>query len=100
MGASDTDGLDTVALAPRSSRRMLFVGSSRPRPGFALGFALGTVLALGVAATGCGPKQKFCPDAGDGVCRPIFDAAPKDTYEAPPMEMGAIYIGNDAGTGG
>jgi hypothetical protein len=76
---------------------MLFVAGSRPRLGVALGFALGAVLALGVAAAGCGPKQKFCADAGDGICREPIDAGPKDTYEAPPVDMGPIYVGADAG---
>jgi hypothetical protein len=78
---------------------MIFVGRSRRRLGLALGLALGSALALGVTASSCGPKQKFCKDTEDGVCpTPVVDSGPKDTYEAPPMEMGSIYIGNDSGT--
>jgi hypothetical protein len=76
---------------------MIFASRSLPRLGVALGLALGAVLALGVTAAGCGPKQKFCADAGDGVCHAPVDAGPKDTYEAPPMDMGSIYVGNDGG---
>jgi hypothetical protein len=62
--------------------------------------ALGLALALGLVASGCGPKQKFCPDAGDGVCRPPPDApVVEDTgMEAPPMETGGVFVGPDAAT--
>jgi hypothetical protein len=59
---------------------------------------LGIAIALGAGAVGCGPKDKFCPDAGDGICRPIPEASVTDTYEAPAMEMGSIFIGADGGS--
>jgi hypothetical protein len=62
---------------------------------------LGLVLAAGVAAAGCGPKQKFCPDTMDGVCPVIVDAAPTpDTMDAADedADSGAIFIGTDAPT--
>jgi len=59
----------------------------------------GLGLALGLAAAGCGPQQKFCVDASDYVCRPIPDASPKsDVMDTAPQDMGSIYIGNDSGT--
>jgi hypothetical protein len=61
--------------------------------------ALGLALALGLAVSSCGPKEKFCPDAGDGVCPIPIDAPVVDMgMEAPPMEMGSIFVGADAGT--
>jgi hypothetical protein len=36
-----------------------------------------------VASSSCGPQQKFCADAGDGICRPPPDAAPDLGMEAP-----------------
>ena len=63
----------------------------------ALTVILGVAIALGAAAVGCGPKNKFCPDAGDGICHPIPEASAADTYEAPPKETGSIYVGADAG---
>jgi hypothetical protein len=56
---------------------------------------LGFAIALGAAAVGCGPKDKFCPDAGDGICRPIPEASAVDTYEAPPKDTGSIFVGAD-----
>jgi hypothetical protein len=70
----------------------------RVRLASVLTVALGIAIAFGAAAVGCGPKNKFCPDAGDGICRPIPEASVPDTYEAP-MDMGSIYIGADAGSG-
>jgi len=63
-----------------------FVARSRT---WGLVVALGLALALGVglAASSCGPQQKFCPDSGDGVCRPPQEASPIDNAE-PPMEAG------------
>ena len=64
-------------------------------------FALGVVLAAGSAAIGCGPKQKFCADAGDGVCPTFVEAsAPVDTMDAATSDAdaGATYIGLDAPT--
>ena len=51
-------------------------------------------MALGIAAAGCGPQKKFCPDSGDGVCPdPVdLDAGVKDTYEAPEQDMGSIFV--------
>jgi hypothetical protein len=69
----------------------------RFRSGSALTVILGIAIALGAAAVGCGPQNKFCPDAGDGICRPIPEASATDTYEAPAMEMGSIFIGADGG---
>jgi hypothetical protein len=65
---------------------------------FGLGLAFAVSLTLGLVLTSCGPKQKFCPDAGDGVCRPILDSGLIDTYVAPPAKDGATYIGEDGGT--
>jgi hypothetical protein len=58
------------------------------------------VLAAGFGAVGCGPQQKFCPDASDGVCvAPMEAAAPADATDAnPDADSGAIYIGVDAPT--
>jgi hypothetical protein len=66
------------------------------RLGSPLPLAVGLAVALGAASIGCGPKQKFCPDAGDGVCVPPVDAPVVDTYEAP-TDNGSIYVGADAG---
>jgi hypothetical protein len=63
-----------------------------------LALGLGLLLALGAAAGGCGPQEKFCPDSGDGVCRPPPDAHVSDVADTPPMEMGSIFVGADAGT--
>jgi hypothetical protein len=64
-----------------------------------LGLALAFGLAAGAAIGGCGPKEKFCPNTTDGVCPAPHDAAPKDLgVEAPPMDMGSIYVGADSGT--
>ena len=65
----------------------------------ALTLASGLAVAISVAAVGCGPKQKFCPDAGDGVCVVPMDAPVVDLADAPsdaPQE--SIYVGNDAAT--
>jgi len=64
-------------------------------------FRLASVLTLAVGfalALGCGPQNKFCPDSGDGICRAPVEASVPDIYEAPPMEMGSIYVGADSGT--
>jgi hypothetical protein len=67
-----------------------------PRSRLALALAL--FVTLGAVAGGCGPKQKFCPDAGDGVCPTPMDAKPPvDLYEAP-SDKGSIFVGADAGT--
>jgi hypothetical protein len=63
----------------------------------ALGLALFVGL-VGLVVSSCGPQQKFCPDAGDGVCRPPPDAPVDLGMEAPPMEMGSIFVGADSGT--
>jgi hypothetical protein len=57
-----------------------------------------SIAACIIAAPGCGPQQKFCPDAGDGVCRPPPDAPIDTGIDAPVVEMGSMYIGNDSGT--
>jgi hypothetical protein len=85
--------LDTATLAPNHD-------GVHPRHRLtSLTVAVGIAIALGAAAVGCGPKNRFCPDAGDGICRPIPEASAPDTYEAPPTEMGSIFIGADAGAG-
>lgn len=56
---------------------------------------LAAVLGLGLTASSCGPKQKFCPDAGDGVCRPPPDAAVDMGVDTGPQDMGSIIIGAD-----
>jgi hypothetical protein len=64
------------------------------------------VIALGLAGVGftgllvssCGPQQKFCPDAGDGVCRPPPDAPVDMGIEAPPERDSSVFIGADSGT--
>jgi hypothetical protein len=56
---------------------------------------LGFAIAVGAAAVGCGPKDKFCPDAGDGVCRPPPDAAPVDTGVDAPVDQCAIMVLGD-----
>ena len=67
-------------------------------PPRSLAVALGLALAFGLAISSCGPKQKFCVDAGDGVCPTPIDAPVVDTYEAPAVEMGSTYIGADGGS--
>jgi hypothetical protein len=53
-------------------------------------------LALGLAASACGPQQRFCPDSGDGVCPVPVDATVKsDVMDAPPQDKGSIFVGND-----
>jgi hypothetical protein len=53
-------------------------------------------LALGLAASACGPQQRFCPDSGDGVCPMPVDATVKsDVMDAPPQDKGSIYVGSD-----
>jgi hypothetical protein len=57
--------------------------------------------ALGCLAAGCGPKQKFCADAGNFVCEAPYDAGPVDSADAPEdtgLDGGTIYIGGDAST--
>jgi hypothetical protein len=46
---------------------------------------LAAALVIGMAAS-CGPQQKFCPDSGDGVCRPVPDAAVDTGADLPAME--------------
>ena len=88
--------LDTVTPSPNHDGV-----HPRFRLASALTVILGIAIALG-AAVDCGPKDKFCPDAGDGICRPIPEASVPDIYEAPPTDMGSIFIGADgaAGAGG
>jgi hypothetical protein len=52
---------------------------SRFRLASVLTLAVGFAVALGAAAAGCGPKEKFCPDASDGVCVPPMDAPVVDS---------------------
>jgi hypothetical protein len=64
--------------------------------------ALGLAVGLGLVASSCGPKQKFCPDAGDGVCRSPPDATVDmgvDTTSAdtPPADM-SVFVTSDSGT--
>ena len=55
-------------------------------------------LTLGLAAAGCGPKQKFCADAADYVCTAPVDApVQSDAMDTAPQDKGSIYVGNDAG---
>jgi hypothetical protein len=55
-------------------------------------------LALGLAASACGPQQRFCPDSGNGVCPTPYDApVQSDVMDAPPQEKSSTYIGMDAG---
>jgi hypothetical protein len=55
-------------------------------------------LALGLAASACGPQQRFCPDSGNGVCPMPYDApVQSDVMDTPPQEKGSIFIGMDAG---
>ena len=61
---------------------------------------LGLAVALGLAVSSCGPKQKFCPDAGDGVCTPPVDAPVVDMGPDVPVDMGSIYVGFDSGADG
>jgi hypothetical protein len=51
-------------------------------------------LVVGIVSIGCGPQKRFCPDSGNGVCPIVIDASPgtNDTMEAPPKEMGSIFI--------
>jgi len=67
----------------------------RARSLLAVALGLAVVLGMGVAATSCGPKDKFCPDAGDGVCRPPPDAAPVDTGVDAPVDQCAIMVLGD-----
>ncbi len=85
--------LDTVTPSPNHDGV-----HPRFRLASALTVILGFAIALGAAAVGCGPKDKFCPDAGDGICRPIPEASVPDTYEAPPKDMGSIFVGADGAT--
>ena len=63
-------------------------------------------LALGLAASACGPQQRFCPDSGNGVCPTPYDApVQSDVMDTAPQEKGSIFIGQgdaaadaDAGT--
>lgn len=74
---------------------------SRPHLTVVLGLALAFGLAVGAALSipGCGPKQKFCANTSDGVCPIPMDATIVDKgVEAPPMEMGSIYVGADGAT--
>jgi hypothetical protein len=55
-------------------------------------------LALGLAASACGPQQRFCPDSGDdnGVCPTPIDAPVKsDVMDTAPQEKTSTYIGED-----
>jgi hypothetical protein len=54
-------------------------------------------LALGLAATACGPQQKFCPDSGDnGVCPTPVDApVQSDVMDTAPQDKHSIFIGQD-----
>jgi hypothetical protein len=63
-----------------------------------LAAALGLAVAMVFLASACGPQQKFCPDAGDGVCRPVPEAAVDMGIEAPPERDGSIFVGADSGT--
>jgi hypothetical protein len=66
-----------------------------------LGLALAFGLAVGAAVSipGCGPKEKFCANTSDGVCPIPMDATIIDKgVEAPPVEMGSIYVGADGAT--
>lgn len=69
---------------------------SRPR----IVLLAGLALALGATALGCGPQQRFCADSGNnGVCPTPMDApVQSDVMDAPPKDMGSIYVGNDANT--
>lgn len=75
--------------------------ASRSRAPFslaALGLGFALALALGAAAVGCGPKEKFCTDTDDGVCtKPVDAGQQSDAVDAPEMDMGSVYIGNDSG---
>jgi hypothetical protein len=73
--------------------------ASRSRAPFslALGFGFALALALGAAAVGCGPKEKFCTDTDDGVCtKPVDAGQQSDAVDAPEMDMGSVFIGQDA----
>jgi hypothetical protein len=48
--------------------------------------ALAAAVVVGITAASCGPQQKFCPDSGDGVCRPVPDAAVDTGVDLPAME--------------
>ena len=52
-------------------------------------------LAMGIAAVGCGPEKKFCPDSGNGVCPIQEDAAPpkSDVPDAPEEDRGSVFVG-------
>jgi hypothetical protein len=66
----------------------------------AVALGLAVVLGMGLAASSCGPKQKFCPDAGDGVCRPPPDAAVDMGVDAPDEAAcpNGIMIAGDGAT--
>ncbi|HTA20463.1 MAG TPA: hypothetical protein VK989_14325 [Polyangia bacterium] len=57
-------------------------------------------LALGLAASACGPQQRFCPDSGNGVCPTPYDApVQSDVMDTAPQEKSSTYIGaGDAST--
>jgi hypothetical protein len=67
----------------------------RARSLLAVALGLAVVLGMGLTATSCGPKQKFCPDAGDGVCRPPPDAAVDTGVDAPSVDQCAIMVLGD-----
>jgi hypothetical protein len=59
-----------------------------------LALAVVVAFVLGVAAVGCGPEKKYCPDSGNGICPIQVDAAPppSDVNDAPEEEMGSIFV--------
>jgi hypothetical protein len=58
-----------------------------------LALIVAVAFTLGIAAVGCGPDKKFCPDAAGGNCPIIEDAAPKpDIMDAPEEDRGSVFV--------
>jgi len=76
--------------------------SSPPRRPLVAFISLAFAFALGLAAAGCGPQKKFCPETKNGVCpEPMGDASGESIYvnnDGPAEERGSIYVPSDAGS--
>jgi hypothetical protein len=59
-----------------------------------LALVVAIAFSLGIAAVGCGPERRFCPDAANGNCPIIEDAGPPkpDVMDAPEEDKGSIFV--------